>query len=102
MAHYSLLSVTPTNEDWIPGYIGVASALVSRHGGKYLARTTRHERLEGEGADAALRVIIEWPSREAALAFMADPAYAPLLEARLAGSVSEHFLVEGGDDLAPE
>ena len=61
MAYYSVLAVTPTSEDWIPNYIGAANALVAQHGGKYLARTSGHERLEGEGADAALRIIIEWP-----------------------------------------
>jgi len=100
MTHYSVLDLTPTNQDWIPDYIGAVGALVAQHGGKYLARTASHERLEGEGEDAALRVIIEWPSKEAALAFMKDPAYAPHLEARTAGSKSNHFLLEGKDDLA--
>lgn len=99
MACYSILEVTPTSEDWIPGYVGPVTALVAQHGGKYLARTASHERLEGEGEEGALRVIIEWPSKEAAVAFMNDPAYAPHFKARTAGSVSHHFLVEGKDDL---
>lgn len=66
MTYYSVLAVTPTSEDWIPGYIDPANALVARHGGKYLSRTASHERLEGEDEDAALRIIIEWPSKEAA------------------------------------
>ena len=49
---------------------------------------------------AALRIVIEWPSREAALAFMSDPQYKPHLEARTRGSSSHHFLIEGKDDLA--
>ena len=100
MAYYSVLAVTPTTESWVPDYLPAANALVAQHGGKYLARTTNHERLEGEGADAALRIIIEWPSKEAAEAFMGDPAYKPHLEARTAGSESHHFLIEGRDDLA--
>lgn len=48
----------------------------------------------------ALRIVIEWPSKEAALAFMSDPAYRPHFEARTAGSSSHHFLIEGKDDLA--
>ena len=100
MAYYSVLDVTPTEEDWIPDYIGPANALVAKHGGKYLARTDSHERLEGEGEDAALRIIIEWPSRDEALAFMREPEYQPHLEARTAGSISNHYLIEGKDDLA--
>ena len=100
MAYYSVLAVTPTSEDWIPDYLGPANRLVAKHGGTYLARTASHERLEGEGEDAALRIILEWPPKEAALAFMRDPEYVPHLEARSAGSVSHHFLIEGKDDLA--
>lgn len=100
MAYYSVLAVTPTSEDWIPPYIEPVTALVAQHGGTYLARTASHERLEGQGGDAALRVIIEWPSKEAAVAFMSDPAYAHHLQARTAGSDSVHFLIEGKDDLA--
>ena len=100
MAYYSVLFVTPTNEDWLPEYLGSVTAIVAQHGGTYLARTASHERLEGEGEDAAVRVIIEWPSKEAAVAFMNDPAYLPLLKARSEGSDSHHFLIEGKDDVA--
>lgn len=100
MTYYSVLAVTPTNEDWVQDYIGPANALVAKHGGKYLARTSSHERLEGEGEASALRIIIEWPSQEAAKAFMSDPAYLPHLKARTAGSNSHHFLIEAKDDLA--
>jgi len=97
---YSVLAVTPTTKDWIPEYIGPANALVAQHGGRYLARTASHQRLEGDGEAASLRIIIEWPSKEAAEAFMSDPAYQPHLKARTAGSISHHFLIEGQDDLA--
>lgn len=99
MTYYSVLDVTPTTEDWMPGYIGPANRLVAHYGGKYLARTSSHERLEGSGDGAALRIIIEWPSKEAAIAFMNDPGYVPHLKERTAGSVSNHFLIEGKDDL---
>ncbi|MEM8975083.1 MAG: DUF1330 domain-containing protein [Pseudomonadota bacterium] len=100
MSYYSVLAVTPTTDDWIPAYIGPANALVAKHGGKYLARTATHEQLEGDKQDAALRIIIQWPSKEAAIAFMNDPEYVPHLKARTEGSVSFHFLVEAKDDLA--
>ena len=100
MIYYSVLAVTPTTEDWIPAYLESVNALVAKHGGKYLARTSSHERLEGEGEDAALRVILQWPSKEAAMAFMSDPDYQPHLQARTSGSNSHHFLIEGKDDLA--
>lgn len=100
MSFYSVLAVTPTAEDWIPDYVAASQSLVSKHGGKYVARTSNHVRLEGKGEDVALRIIIEWLSREAALAFMSDPEYVPHLQARTAGSNSHHFLIEAKDDLA--
>ncbi|MEM6441505.1 MAG: DUF1330 domain-containing protein, partial [Pseudomonadota bacterium] len=47
MTAYSILAVTPTDDAWIPDYIGPANALVAKHGGKYLARTATHEQVEG-------------------------------------------------------
>lgn len=100
MSYYSVLDVTPTSEDWIPDYLPTANALVVKHGGRYLARTANHEQVEGESNEAGLRIILEWPSKEAAKAFMEDPEYAPHLKARTEGSVSHHYLIEAKDDLA--
>lgn len=100
MAYYSVLAVTPSSEDWIPNYLPTANALVAKHGGKYLARTTNHEQVEGAEQPAALRIILEWPSKEAAMNFMNDPDYKPHLDARTAGSDSYHFVIEAKDDLS--
>jgi uncharacterized protein (DUF1330 family) len=59
-----VLEVTPSNENWMPDYIALANTIVAKHGGKYIARTSSHECLEGEGENAALRIIIKWPSKE--------------------------------------
>lgn len=100
MTHYSVISATPTSDTWIPAYLEGVGPLVAKHGGRFLARTASHERLEGTGATPALQVLIEWPSKEAADAFYADPAYAPHLKARLAGSEGSWFSVAGQDDFA--
>ena len=99
MTYYSVLAVTPTTDEWVNDYLPAANRLVTQHGGKYLARTASHERLEGKGEEAALRIVIEWPSKEAAKAFMNDPEYQPQLKARTEGSTSHHFLIEAKDDL---
>ncbi|MEL7115112.1 MAG: DUF1330 domain-containing protein [Pseudomonadota bacterium] len=100
MPAYSVLAVTPTTDAWIADYLPAANALVAAHGGTYLARTASHEQVEGDETPAALRIVIEWPSKEAATNFMNDPAYKSHLEARTAGSESFHYLIEGQDDLA--
>lgn len=98
MIYYSILDVTPSTDKWIADYLPAASKLVTKHGGKYLARTSSHEQVEGIGSEVALRIILEWPSKEAAIAFMNDPEYVPHLEARTKGSVSNHYLIEGKDE----
>ncbi|WP_261817859.1 DUF1330 domain-containing protein [Vibrio gallicus] len=95
MAFYSVLEVSPTSDSWGAEYAAASGAIVAKHGGKYIARTTNHMRLEGEGEDPIARVILWWPSKEAALAFMNDPEYAPHLKARTEGSISHHVLIEG-------
>lgn len=98
--YYSVLDVTPNSDAWIPDYLPVANKLVAKHGGKYLSRTASHEQVEGDTGAVGLRVIIEWPSKAAALAFMNDEEYAPHLEARTAGSASNHYLIEAKDEFA--
>ena len=99
MSAYSVLEVTPENQDWIEAYLPVANKVIDRHGGKYLARTETHEVLEGENHEVGLRIVIEWPSMDAARAFENDPEYKPHLETRLSNSRSHHALIEGKDDL---
>ena len=79
LADYSVLAVTPTDEDCVPDYLPAANALLKKHGGKHLARTSSHGQSEGEAHDAALRMVIEWPFAEAAKASMSDPEYVPHL-----------------------
>ena len=100
MSCYAVVFVTPKSEAWIPDYLAAVGPLVAKHGGKYLARTTSHERLEGTDPSPGLIVLIEWPSKESAEAFYRDPAYQPHLQARLAGSASDLLIVEGKDDFA--
>ena len=100
MSYYAVVFVTPKSEAWIPDYRGAVGPLVAKHGGKYLARTTSHARLEGTDPSPGLIVLIEWPSKESAEAFYRDPAYQPHLQARLAGAACDFFLVEGKDDFA--
>ena len=100
MPHYSVVAVTPSNQDWIPDYLAAVGPLVAQHGGEYLARTASHKQIEGSDSAPALLVVIRWPTKRAADDFYRDPAYAPHLEARLAGSESSWYSVEGKDDFA--
>jgi uncharacterized protein (DUF1330 family) len=107
--HYAILCVIPTDAEWIEDYIKAVNRLVEKHGGKYLARTASHERLEGgahesaENGDAAggIRVIIEWPDKESMDTFYNDPEYSSHKAARQGGSKSDVLSVAGKDDFRP-
>ena len=101
MPHYSVVFVTPTTDAWLPDYLANVMPLLQKHGGRYLARTQSHEQLEGSDPSPDVIAIVEWPSKAAADAFYAEPAYQPHLQARLAGATNTWFSVEGKDDFAP-
>ena len=90
--------------DWLNEYIPVAERLTEAYGGKLL---TGHdwEQIEGQQDAAmdrqAMQVLIQWPSKQAALDFMDDPAYQPALELRTRETNSVHYLVAGSDEDVP-
>ena len=54
--------------------------MVERSGGRYLARTATVEKLEGERKLPQTFLIIEWPSKEAAMSFYQSEEYRPYLQ----------------------
>ncbi|MEM7465349.1 MAG: DUF1330 domain-containing protein [Pseudomonadota bacterium] len=100
MTYYAVAKVKLKDDGWVPAYIENVTALVHKHGGKYLARTPQLEQLEGDTEKPDVFVILEWPSKEAAEAFYHDPAYKPYLDSRIAGSDSEFTILAGEDAMA--
>jgi uncharacterized protein (DUF1330 family) len=97
MKYYAVAQLTVTHPSWVSSYVEHVTPLVERMGGRYLARSMNIERIEGAGELPQVVLLIEWPSKEAAEAFYASPAYAPHREARLRGAVNEFLLVSGED-----
>ena len=97
MPCYLIAEVKVTDDGWIPDYAARVHDIVARHCGRYLSRSGRIEALEGEAPDASLVALIQFPSREAAMEFAADPDYAPFGEARKAGSISNFYLIDDTD-----
>jgi len=73
--------------------------MVEQRGGRYLARTSSLEKIEGERALPQILVILEWPSKESAVAFYESEEYRPYRESRIAGGKNE-FLLAAGEDIA--
>ena len=97
MKYYCVAELDITDRNWVQEYVHHVTRLVERHGGKYLARTPDIERLEGGKKVPQIFLIIEWPSKEAALTFYGSDEYRPYLKSRLEGARSELVLVAGED-----
>ncbi len=97
MAVYLIANVKITNDEWLPGYAANVHDIVHKHGGKYLSRSGNITTIEGEGPDATVIALLEFPSLEAVQTFAKDPAYAEYCRARQAGSISRFHVIDDTD-----
>ena len=95
MAVYVIGQVTVTDPSWLEEYTPKVQALVESHGGRYLARNTEIEKLEGDDAIPSAAVILEFPDQASLKAWYDSAEYAPLREARQAGSNGTLLMLEG-------
>ncbi len=97
MKYYAIAEITVTDPTWVPDYFANVTEMVERRGGRYLARTARIEKVEGERPPARVVVIIEWPSLEVAQSFYDSEEYRPFRQRRIDGAHNEFVLVAGED-----
>lgn len=97
MKYYCVAEFDIIDPSWIPAYVRDVTKLVEKHGGRYLSRTSNIEKLEGERAAPQFFLLIEWPSRDAALAFYNSDEYKPYRRNRIEGARNELALVAGED-----
>ena len=96
MAAYVIVRVLEVRDTaWRAEYAPKTTALVQKHGGKFIVRGGALESLEGNGKLPANIVVLEFPNMEKAKAWYNDPDYAPLIKLRQSGTTSELVLVEG-------
>jgi uncharacterized protein (DUF1330 family) len=97
MKFYAIAEMDITDPRWIGDYVNNVTGMVERRGGRYLSRTGRIEKIEGERTPPHAVVLIEWPSKEVAEEFYASEEYKPYREARGQGARNEFMLVAGED-----
>ena len=97
MTAYLIADVKVTDDAWIPEYAEKVHDIVHKHGGKYLSRSGNITNIEGEPLDSTLIALLEFPSAEAAQAFINDPDYAPFAKARQDGTVSKFNIIDDTD-----
>jgi uncharacterized protein (DUF1330 family) len=97
MRAFLIADIKVTDDKWVPEYAASVHDIVHKHGGKYLSRSGNVKTLEGTPLDTSLIAIMAFPSMKDAEAFVADPAYAPYVAARRAGSESRFQLIDATD-----
>lgn len=97
MRYYAVAELDVEDPGWVRDYVAEVTPMVERRGGRYLARTARVERVEGDAPPSQIHMIIEWPSKAAADDFYESEEYRPYREARRAGARNEFVLIAGED-----
>ena len=94
MSAYGVVDIDVKDPMTYAEYIAKAPATVTAHGGKYLARAGRTERLEGECVPKRL-VILQFGSLEQAKRWLDSADYAPVKALRHKAAHSNMVVIEG-------
>jgi uncharacterized protein (DUF1330 family) len=97
MKYCAVAEIEIKERSWVAAYIQNVTRLVEQRGGRYLARTSKIVKFEGEREVPQVFLIIEWTSQEAAMAFYESDEYRPYRQSRMAGAKNEFLLVAGED-----
>jgi uncharacterized protein (DUF1330 family) len=94
MPAYIVANIDVHDRDAYAPYVQEVPSTIRVHGGRYLARGGRAERLEGRWEPKRL-VILEFESVERARGWYDSAEYAPLRAIREGATTSDIILVEG-------
>ena len=96
MTAYIVVDISIHDTDRYKEYAGLAPAFVKKHSGKYVVRGGDVQVAEGTWQPQRL-VIVEFPTKEHALAFLQDPDYQSIAAIRQAATTSNLLVVDGFD-----
>jgi uncharacterized protein (DUF1330 family) len=94
MPAYVIAEVNITNPEGYKAYTAVVPATIEKYGGRFLARGGSAQALEGDWPECR-RVIIEFPSVDAARKWFDSPEYEKPKALRKANSTGRLLLIEG-------
>jgi uncharacterized protein (DUF1330 family) len=94
MPAYVLAEIEITNPEGYKGYTAVVAETIQKYGGRFLARGGPALPLEGEWPERR-RVLLEFPSVDAARKWWDSPEYSKPKEMRRANSKGRLILLEG-------
>ena len=96
MPVYLIADITVHDAEQYREYVENVPALIRKHGGVYRVRGGDLQTLEGDWSPSRL-IVLEFPDRDAALAFHNDPEYEPYRNLRQSISDSRLVIVDGHD-----
>ena len=94
MKAYLVLDLSVHNFGGFKKYIAEIPAFIAKHSGKYIVQGVQPTIIEGDWKPDRL-VIIEFPQREKAEAFLGDPEIQELFKVRHGTTTSKLVLVDG-------
>ncbi|HVV41719.1 MAG TPA: DUF1330 domain-containing protein [Nitrobacter sp.] len=94
MKAYLVLDLTVNDFGGFKPYIAQIPAFIARHSGKYIVQGAQPTQIEGDWRPDRM-VIIEFPARDKAEAFLNDPEIQDLFNVRHRTTTSKLVLVDG-------
>jgi uncharacterized protein (DUF1330 family) len=94
MKAYLVLDLTVNDFAGFRKYVDEIPAFIAKHSGKYIVRGVEPTTIEGDWKPERM-VIIEFPERENAEAFLGDPEIRDLFRVRHATTTGKLVLVDG-------
>jgi len=92
---YVIVDVRIDDTDAYEIYKKQVVPIVASYGGEYLVRGGQMDIIQSELWTPTRMVVLRFPSRERAMAFMNSPEYAPVKQMRLDNSAGTAVVVEG-------
>jgi uncharacterized protein (DUF1330 family) len=94
MKAYLVLDLSVNDFGGFKKYIAEIPAFIAKHSGKYIVQGVQPTTIEGDWRPERM-VIIEFPEREKAEAFLGDPDIQELFKVRHATTTSKLVLADG-------
>ncbi len=94
MKAYLVLDLSVNDFSGFKKYIAAIPAFIAKHSGKYIVQGVQPTIIEGDWKPERL-VVIEFPERQKAEAFLSDPDIQDLFKVRHATTTSKLVLVDG-------
>ena len=95
MAVYALVELEITDMDGMGPYIAGVAGTIAAHGGRYLVQAGATEVVEGGLGEYPMKVVLEFPTMEAAKGWYASADYQAILAHRQKSSKGNFVWAEG-------